>query len=100
MGGGGVSTDCLIPLSRDLLRPRNSLVKLLTDILELPVDVPGSSSPSAETAESAENLLDGCGKEKVRGGGSSTAGVAGLLLTEVNVTLDALGGPLLSSTDS
>ncbi len=103
MGGGGVPIDCLnpFPLSRDLLRLRKSFAKFLTDILDVLVDTPGSScSASAETAESAENLLDGCGKEKVRVGGSSTPGVAGLLLTEINDTLDVRDGPLSSSKGS
>lgn len=81
-------------MSRDLLRPRNSLVKLFTEMrgfefgfgfaLAFPTAgaVVSSEICASDMKESSEKRLDGWGREKVRGGGSRTAGVAGRSATE------------------
>lgn len=91
IGGEGIGTGGAnsreMRESRDLLRLRNSLVKLFTEMRGFgfvsAVRAAGSSGVCAsDMKESSEKRLEGCGRETVRGGGSRTAGVAGRSATE------------------
>jgi hypothetical protein len=108
--GGANSREVRTPASRDLLRLRNSLVKLFTEMrgfgFGFAPTVPAAGTEvsseicASDMKESSEKRLEGWGREKVRGGGSRTAGVAGRSATEewpgdtefaVDVRLDEAG---------
>lgn len=76
MGGTGYSRlarELSLFLEPDLL---NSLLNVRT------VSRPPELSSTSDAAESAENRLEGCGRDETRGGGSIAAGVGGRWWTD------------------
>jgi hypothetical protein len=79
--GGANSRELRLPASRDLLRLRKSFVKLFTEMRGFAAALPAAGEIASsdvcvsDMKESSEKRLEGCGREKVRGGGSSTVGV-------------------------
>jgi len=84
--GGANSREARLSMSRDLLRLRKSFVKLFTEMRGFALPAGGEIASSdvcvSDMKESSEKRLEGCGREKVRGGGSSTVGVGGWFATE------------------